>query len=92
MRRAKGKALVKGYLAFKYITDKERPYLRRFTYSVALALFVKVDGGEGVALTRRRRAVRGRRLWKRRWLELMVTCLMLCSTVPVTGELEALVH
>jgi hypothetical protein len=81
----KCKALVNGYLAFKCITDKE-PCLREFTDSVALAIRVKVDGGEGVAL-RRRRAARGRRLWKRRWLEpILVTCPTLCST----GELSAL--
>ena len=75
-------ALVNEYLAFRHITDKQ-PCLREFTDSVARAICAKVDGGEGVAL-RRRRAARGRLLWKRMWLELiLVTYPKLCST----GEL-----
>jgi hypothetical protein len=80
-------ALVNGYLASRYITDKE-PCLRELTNSVALAMCAKVDGGGRVAL-RRQRAARGMRLWKHRWLELiLVIYLKLCST----GVLEASVQ
>jgi hypothetical protein len=77
-------ALVNGYLAFRYITDKE-PCLREFTNSVVLAVCARWTAGRGLPL-RRRRGARGRRLWNRRWLDLiLMTCPMLCST----GELEA---
>jgi hypothetical protein len=46
LQRAKGIALVNGYLAYRYITVKE-PSCREFTDSVALAICVKVDCGEG---------------------------------------------
>jgi hypothetical protein len=79
-----GITLVNGYLAFKYLTDKEMT-LREFTNSVALTMCAKVV--EGTVLLRRQHAAHGSRPWKRRWLEpILVTCSTLCST----GELSAL--
>ena len=45
------------HLAFEYITDKE-PSLREFTYSVALAICAKMEGGGGGGIVMATRGAR----------------------------------
>ncbi len=80
-----GMTLVNGYLAFKYLTDKEMTLLE-FTNSVAQAMCAKVVEGEGLSCCRRR-AARGGPPAMQRCLEVILdTCPTLCSM----GERSAL--